>query len=514
MIALSQSWWHDRRVSERARAKAAVLDACYLPEGRLNTGDVERLASGLAGRGGQLWIPEVVVLELAVHAWEDLRSNRQTHNKLRRAGLPPDQAPANLNSGEIADQLLKTCAAIPNVVIIELTAESAIAGLRDQILGTGAGSVRDGVRTGAADSAWVRDALECADNDPHAVVFLTNDRGVERAARALGHSVGDMQIWKTAGAVAEHEMLDRFFGPAPVSPAPAEPIDKLAVLDIITASLRNDYAEAMANDDPHGPPPEWIEIHNVGIGVNHSWGEEAEIETMIDPEAEVEPSTQLVDVTVFDIYATNNDGAGVTVDYVVRLLADVRVEGQKIDNDGNGYWDWVMLRDRLLSVPYSAELIDNALVDIRQTDIAENDTASPCFADNFDAYEWLYSEEIASWECVTVRPLDNDTALPKTFELRGPHGRVETASLAAPADFMDDWTLEFGNAGVSISAVYDHSARAALGRQDSFDVYPPASLQSQTRATWRTRPQPYTALAEVWAYLIHDGETEATAGKK
>lgn len=501
-------------MSESARAKAAVLDACYLPDGRLNTGVVERLAAGLAERGGQLWIPEVVVLEFAVHAWEDLRSNRQTHKKLMRAGLPPDRAPADLYSVEIADQLLKTCASIPNVVIIKMTAESAIAGLRDQILGTGAGTVRDGVRTGAADSAWVRDALEYADNDPHAIVFLSpNDKDIERAATALGHSAGGMQIWKANGTVAEHQMLDRFFGPAPASPVPTKPIDKLAVLEIITASLRHDYAEAMPNDDRHGPPPEWIEVHNVGIGVNHTWGEESEIETMIDPEAEVEPSARLVDVTVLDIYATNNDGTGVTVDYVVRLLADVRVEGQKIDNDGNGYWDWVMLRDRLLRVPYSAKLSDNALVDIRQTDIAENDTASPRFADNFDAYEWLYAEELTAWEHVTIRPLDDDAEPPKTFELCGPHGRVETASFIPPADLIDDWTLEFDNAGVSISAVYDHSARAALGRDDSFDVFPPASMQSQTRATWRTWPEPYTALAEVWAYLV-EGGTGVVAGRK
>jgi hypothetical protein len=43
--------------------KAAVLDASYLDKGRTNIGDIERLAAGIEARG-ELWIPEVVVLEL------------------------------------------------------------------------------------------------------------------------------------------------------------------------------------------------------------------------------------------------------------------------------------------------------------------------------------------------------------------------------------------------------------------------------------------------------------------
>lgn len=157
------------------------------------------------------------------------------------------------------------------------------------------------------------------------------------AARALRHDDSDVQIWKRTGAVAEDEMLTKFFGPAPALPAPADQIDEITVLGIITASLRRNYTEAMAADDRHGPPPEWIEINDVSIGANHDWGENADIETMIDPEPEVEPYMKLVDIAVIDVHATNDDGTGVTVDYIVRLLADVRVEGQKINNDGNSY---------------------------------------------------------------------------------------------------------------------------------------------------------------------------------
>jgi len=173
------------------------------------------------------------------------------------------------------------------------------------------------------------------------------------------------------------------------------------------------------------------------------------------------------------------------------LLADVRVEGQKINNDGDGYWDWVILRDRLLTVPYTAELRDGALVDITQTDTAENDTASPRFDDNFDAYQWLYTGELSTWQHITVHPLGDDPDLPKMFELRGPDGRVEKAELIPPADLTEDWTLEFETTDASINATYDHTARAALGRHDSFDVFPPGSLHSRTRRASGSWSQPY-----------------------
>lgn len=496
------------RVSDREWAKAAVLDASYLDKGRLNIGDIERLAAGLKARGAELWIPEVVVLEFAVHAWEDLTAERQMHKRLRQAGLAEVPPLCDLDSAQVADELLKKCADIPNVIVIGLTGESAMAGLRDQILGTGPGSVKTGVRTGAADSTWVRGVLDRANNELRSVVFLSRDEdGVVKTALALGHAKNDVQIWKQSGKRVEEEMLDKFFGPAPPSREPVEPIDVVAVLRIIAASLQSDYEAARKADDHHGPPPEWIEISDVSIGGNHDWGDDDEIETMMDPEAQVEPYVELVDVAVTDVYAANEDGTGVMVDYTVRLLADVRVEGQKINNDGDGYWDWVILRDRLLTVPYTAELRDGALIDVTQTDTAENDTASPRFDDNHDAYQWLYTEELSTWQNITVHPLSDDADLPKMFELRGPDGRVETAELIPPADLIEDWTLEFETTGASINATYDHTARAALGRHDSFDVFPPGSLHSSIRRASRSWPQPYTALAEVWAYLI--GASEA-----
>ncbi|NTY62538.1 hypothetical protein [Mycolicibacterium sphagni] len=496
-------------MSDTEWAKAAVLDASFLDDGRLNIGHIKRLAAGLALRGAELWIPEGVVLEFAVHTWDDLRLGRRMHKRLRQAGLTDEDPLSDLDSAQIADKLLTDCADIAaNVAIIGLTGESAVAGLRDQILGTGAGSVKTGVRTGAADSAWVRGALARANNEIQSVVFLSGDEGaVIKTALALGHEKSDVQIWRPSGTKGEDDMLDKFFGPAPAPPEPAEGIDVVTMLGIITTSLQHDYDTAAAHDDRHGPPLEWIEVSAVGIGRNHSWGDDDEIATMIDPEAEVEPGGQLVDIAVNDIYAAYPGGSGVMVDYTVRLLADVRVEGQNINNDGESYWDWVILRDRLLTVPYTAELHAGALIDVTQTDTAENDTASPRFDDNYDAYRWLYTEELSTWQHITVHPLNDDADLPMTFQLHGPYGRVETAELYPP-DLTGDWTLEFESSGASISATYDHTARVALGRHDSYDAFPPTSLHSSLRRASGSWSQPYTGLAAVWAYLFSPAEAD------
>ncbi|PJE02624.1 MAG: hypothetical protein CK429_34465 [Mycobacterium sp.] len=85
-------------MSDSEWAKAAVLDASYLGKGRLNIGDIERLAAGLSARGAELWIPEVVVLEFAVHAWADLTAERQMHKRLRQAGLNGSPPLSDLDS--------------------------------------------------------------------------------------------------------------------------------------------------------------------------------------------------------------------------------------------------------------------------------------------------------------------------------------------------------------------------------------------------------------------------------
>ena len=144
-----------------------------------------------------------------------------------------------------------------------------------------------------------------------------------KTALTRGNAASDINIWAKTGTKAEEVMLENFFGPAPAPPEPVKPIDVIALLRIVAALLQSDYEAARTADDRHGPPPAWIEIGDVSIGGNHDWGDDDEIETMMDPEAEVEPYVELVDVAVTDVYAASADGTGIMVDYTVRLLADV-----------------------------------------------------------------------------------------------------------------------------------------------------------------------------------------------
>ncbi|WP_155770840.1 hypothetical protein [Mycobacterium colombiense] len=53
-------------------------------------------------------------------------------------------------------------------------------------------------------------------------------------------------------------------------------------------------------------------------------------------------------------------------------------------------------------MPYTAKLRDEAPVNVVQTNAAENDSAAPRFADNFDAYAWLFAAELTTWQHITV----------------------------------------------------------------------------------------------------------------
>ncbi len=399
---------------------------------------------------------------------------------------------------EIADELRQQCESIPNVVVLAMGGDAAIAGIRDQILSVGAGKGLPGARTGASDSSWVRDALAKANNDPRRILFTSkNAKDILATTRELGHEDAIVQIW---GRGDDGGMFEKYFPPLP-PPTPSS-VGALSALRIITATLQQNFHDAIAADDRHGPPPEWIAIPDVAIGNVIDAGDRRDIEDLIDPYAEMEPSATLIDVRDVEV---EGDKPDVTVSYTVRLLADVRVEGRAFDNDGNTVHDWLMLRDRVLVVPFVAQLSDDTIHDVRQDDTADSFPGGQRFDDSYDAASWLYNEEVAKWDHITIEPDPGvvDTAgAPHRFVLRGPYGRTETAELVVD-QYEFEWTLEFEHTGVSISAYYDHGSQGRLDKE-SYTMYPPVDLRSKVPGRQRYTPEPYTALAEVWAFLMAD----------
>lgn len=64
---------------------AAVLDTSYYDSGHINLVKIRQLAQGLSVRGAELWVPEQVILEWAVHARGALTDLLQARKRMHKA---------------------------------------------------------------------------------------------------------------------------------------------------------------------------------------------------------------------------------------------------------------------------------------------------------------------------------------------------------------------------------------------------------------------------------------------
>ncbi|MFG2918105.1 hypothetical protein ACGF0D_35125 [Kitasatospora sp. NPDC048298] len=171
----------------RDKLKAVVLDANAYGEARPNLDHLARVAARLAGIGIDTWLPQPVAWEWAEHLaldWEVLKNAASDQRRrLLDAGI---EIPMPFGDREqVIAAALGNLAAIPNVKIIEVTGRSAIEGLKDQVLLRkpaklkGATDKSRGQKTGASDSAWIRDVLELA--GPDEILIISEDKDVKAA---------------------------------------------------------------------------------------------------------------------------------------------------------------------------------------------------------------------------------------------------------------------------------------------------------------------------------------------
>ncbi|MDG5768377.1 MULTISPECIES: hypothetical protein [Mycolicibacterium] len=467
------------------RPLAAILDASVYDKGEFRVQRVTRLAELLAKRGVQLFIPQQIVFEWAAHAKPGIVTLKNAYKAALGAGLVKPRLLPSTDALEIAKKIARVCSNIPNVTVLSMSGDAAVAGIRDQILGTGPGSLESKVRTGASDSSWVRDALAQVEG-PQQIVFVTcNGRDVLATTQAIGHPDSEVRIWN-----GNRDSFDQHF-PYP-EPHPQPRIDAHTAQRSIAGYLLAEYAASVAADDRSGPPPEWISVVDVGVGSDDR-ATRRDIEDLLEPEATMEPLAQLIDVSGVTVEA---DGEDTLVYYTLRLLADVRVEGRVFDNDGNALIEAITMYDRVLRVPFTAVLKDDQLLGIEQIGPAENFPGDVRFADTYDAFQWLLYEELADWQFITVSERRNDGGL----RLTGPEGQSEVAELLG--HISEDWELSFDETGASIKAAYDPDSRVWLGRHDSFDIYPPVGLSSEAARDKRSSVGPYRALAAVWEHMI------------
>jgi hypothetical protein len=454
---------------------AVVIDANIWGRGSLNLNTLRTTAKKLASGGVQVWVPTQVLLEWASHAVDDARSAAPYWNRLYRAGLASDRFPVRSSLDGVLESLRKAVTSIPNVTVLSMTGEAAIAGVQDQILGTGPGTSSRGVKTGAVDSSWVRDALAVAADQGTEVLFVTrniNDVRATAEAMDLGvHVRTDAEMFESLfGTVAAPEQLvrritarlDQRAAPDPER-YPAYMESLLPINDIQISPT------AFLAPDRYSP---------VGTSLGHTSRVIA-----ISSVRAVEPSEDAAT-------RSTSTSTSSTVEFTLLVLADVNVTAYEHGADGEVSPFNGVIGPCLVTAQLVADVEDIVQISGGNTAIAE--TSTPGFADPLEGLRWVLERVPA----IIGVELDSDDIENDTFTFTGPEDTILTATRSG----YDDWTLIFDldGADVAISCHHDPGARVWAGR-DSFDLRDPYYLSSDDGEA--TTKGPYAAIGAVWRYV-------------
>ncbi|RSM80467.1 hypothetical protein DL991_10070 [Amycolatopsis sp. WAC 01375] len=182
-------------VAVRDKLRAVVFDANCFGYGRPDLDLLTSFAGHLARIGIAAWIPEPVAWEWAEHLaqdWTTAATAVSTPNRrLKKAHLGRFQTEF-VDKDAVAAAFLDQLAAVPNVEVIALSPEHALAGLKDQVLqlppAKRKGPEDERVKTGASDSAWLREVLARVGNASEQLLFVTEDHDITDALTAWKHT--------------------------------------------------------------------------------------------------------------------------------------------------------------------------------------------------------------------------------------------------------------------------------------------------------------------------------------
>lgn len=184
--------------------RALVFDANVFGKSvEPNVQTIERWAAACRNNGAELWIPDVVAWELAqrvVAASAEFEQALRQHNARREKwGSAPVPVPEGLT---VDVDSVVSALEDAGATIVELSAEAAQAALRDQVLQLGSGSTKRGVKTGAADSGWIRSVLEENGGEAAGLIFVSGDQAaIFAVCEDLG--AGSPRIAKHLGEIGE-----------------------------------------------------------------------------------------------------------------------------------------------------------------------------------------------------------------------------------------------------------------------------------------------------------------------
>lgn len=173
----------------RARIKVLALDTGSLGSRHLDLDVLAEWGRRCSDSGLGLWLPDVVLAEWAEHAAEMLdiasRSAADERRWLARVDIEPTW-PFN-NRDDVIEHVIDKARATFGVRVLELEPEDAKEALFDQVLLRAPGERRKTVKTGAADSAWLRTVARAANNDLTTVLVVSSNRSdVESLCHRLG----------------------------------------------------------------------------------------------------------------------------------------------------------------------------------------------------------------------------------------------------------------------------------------------------------------------------------------
>lgn len=182
---------HQLSDSVREQLIAIVFDTNSFPFGGLDLTVLKKWARRAELADLEVWLPEPVLWELTEHAaaaWEEHRvSLRRARKAMGRAGLEvPLESPYDSRETVMAAVESVVVALNPAVRILPVDPDIAREALKDQILLRQPGKKKQEVKTGAADSAWLRQVLKEADRNVDRFVIVGSDKDVEQAFKAWG----------------------------------------------------------------------------------------------------------------------------------------------------------------------------------------------------------------------------------------------------------------------------------------------------------------------------------------
>lgn len=159
--------------------RAIAVDSSAFPKGELNLEEIERWAQACDEHDAEFWIPEVVAYELAHHAREEELKFLATLNSMARTRKKSGLRSINIPPPPSIDDIISSIAEA-GAEILTLTGEVARDAILDQVNQTGPAERKKGIKTGSADSAWVRtlsqEARNISDGD---IILVCNDHGAQ-----------------------------------------------------------------------------------------------------------------------------------------------------------------------------------------------------------------------------------------------------------------------------------------------------------------------------------------------